>query len=349
MKTEHITGLFFTLAAGYLFYIIMLPFLVPVFWGIVFVILFYPYYLRLLKYFRNEARASFLACFTIALFFIVPMAIVGTALADEVLRLYQWAENYIKEISTRAHGSPVFIFPHMQKFLNRYMDVSALDIQNFAAGIIKDASEYLSASLRGAVRSFAEFVLNLVLAFFTMYFLFKDGQSLLDALKSLIPVSDGDKEKILARNRTVITATFTGGVSVGAAQGVLGGLGFWSLGLSSPILWGFMMFIMSFLPSIGTALIWAPAAVYLFLSGHYIKGIILLVWGLFIVGLADNILRPMIVSGKTNQHPLLLFFSIIGAVNAFGLVGIIAGPIILAVAQSVVEIYQGSLKRPADG
>jgi len=104
------------------------------------------------------------------------------------------------------------------------------------------------------------------------------------------------------------------------------------------------MFLFSFLPSFGTAIVWVPASIYLLIIGSYAKGIVLLLWGAFIIGLIDNFLRPIIVSGQTNLHPLLLFFSILGAVNAFGLIGIIAGPLILSISQAMIELYHEYIK-----
>lgn len=344
LKTEYIIELLITFIIGYLTYLVFLPFLIPIFWGVVLVILFYPYYLRVLRKVNNRTAASLIACFTVALFLIVPMAVAATAMVNEMIVLYQWAENYLMEIQSQAHGSPVYIFPYLQKYLGRYVDLKAVDISNIAAIVIKEGSSYLTQGLKGAIKNFAEFFFNLILAFFTMYFLFKDGEGVLDVIKDILPISDEDKEKVFSKNRVVISATFYGGVFVGAVQGLLGGIAFWFLGLSAPMLWGFMMFILSFLPGFGTALVWFPASIYLLVVGSYWKAAILFLWGAFVVGLVDNFIRPAIVSGKTNQHPLLIFFSILGAINVFGLIGIVAGPIIVCVAQAALDIYRETIK-----
>ncbi|HLC18733.1 MAG TPA: AI-2E family transporter [Thermodesulfobacteriota bacterium] len=345
MKTESIIAILLSLIVMYLTYVIMLPFLVPIFWAAAFVILFHPYYRWLLRRLHNRSIASLVACFSIALFLMVPMAIIGTLLAEEVVGLYHWAETYLQELSTRADTSPLLIFPYIQEYLERYVDVTAVDIQNMIANSIKQASGYLMEGVKGAIKNFAEFFFNLFLAFFSMFFIFKEGDRILEVVKDILPLSEGDKEDIFSKNRLVISATFSGGVLVGAVQGLLGGIAFWFLGLPNPILWGFVMFMLSFLPGIGTTLVWIPAAIYLLVIGSYTKLVILLLWGTLVVGLADNILRPIIVSGKTRQHPLLLFFSILGAVHAFGLIGIIAGPIILSLAEATLEIYRRAIKK----
>ncbi len=343
MKTQYIIELLLALLAGYLVYLIMLPFFVPVFWAAIFVILFYPYHSWLLRMVRNRTLASLLACATIALFLIVPMALIGTALVHEILSLYELAEGYFSNIPMNAE-SPALITPYIQKYLGRYIDIPAIDIQKHMLNAIQRGSLYLTSGLTGAIKNFSGFLFNTLLAFFTMYFLFKDADGIMAIVRDVIPLTEEDKDEVLAKNRVVITATFNGGVLVGTLQGFLGGAAFWALALPSPILWGFIMFILSFLPVVGTSLIIVPAAVYLLITGSYIKAFLMILWGLFIVGLADNFLRPVIVSGKTQQHPLLLFFSILGAVNAFGFIGIIAGPIILSIAQGILDIYRSALK-----
>ncbi|GMR04287.1 MAG: AI-2E family transporter [Thermodesulfobacteriota bacterium] len=344
MKTENITALLFTALIGYLTYLILAPFFVPIFWAVVFVIIFYPYYIWLLKVLKGKNIASLVACITIALFFVVPMAIIAATMADEVLVLYQRADVYISNMSTHGHGTVASASSYIQGLLGRYVDISTADLQNIAVKAVKEASGYMVEGAKGAIKNFAQFFFNLFLAFFTMFFLFVESDRLVGVLKDIIPLAEEDKEQVLAKNRVVITATITGGVLVGAVQGALGGGAFWVLGISSPILWGFVMFVMSFLPGIGTSLVIVPAVIYLFIIGSAGKAVLLLIWGAVVIGLADNILRPLIVSGKTKQHPMLLFLSVIGAVHAFGLIGIIAGPVIISVAQGGLDIYRSAAK-----
>lgn len=345
MKSEYIIAALVSILIGYLTYLVMLPFLDPIFRAIVLVIVFYPYYRWILNHVtRRKPLASLIACFTIALFILVPLALFGSLLANELIILYQWADNYLRSLSTRAHNTPIFIFSYLEKVMGRYFDVSSVDIRNILANNIKDIGAFASESVKGFIKNLAEFIFDLVLSFFAMYFLFIDGQGLLDVVKKLLPLTAANKEKLVQKTRDVISSAFYGGLLVGAVQGLLGGLSFWFLGLSAPLLWGAAMFILSFLPAIGTAFVWLPAVVYLFVIGSTAKGVILFVWSAFVVSLIDNFLRPLIVSGQTNIHPLLLFFSILGAVNVFGLIGIIAGPLIICIGQSIVEIYQDTLK-----
>lgn len=345
MKFENLITILLSILIGYLLYLVMAPFFTPIFWAVVFVILFYPYYKWLLrKVSGKKGIASFLACLTIALFLITPLVIFGVILGNEFLNLYQWAENYMAGIQTRAHDSPLFIYPLLEKYLGGYIDVSKIDLHSIFANTVREVAGFLGDSLKGFVKNFAEFMIDLALSFITMFFLFRDGEGLLGLIKDLIPISEKDKQRIMKENRDVIQATMYGGVLVGLVQGALGGIAFWFLGLPAPVLWGFIMFLFSFLPSVGSAIIWGPAAVYLLVTGNYTGGVILILWGVLVIGLVDNLLRPFIVSGKTHLHPMLLFFSILGAVNVFGFIGIIAGPLILSVGQTMVNIYHSYLK-----
>jgi len=338
-QTIILTGLF--LLAGYLLYTVFAPFFIPLFWAAVFAIVLYPYYIWILGRTRlSRNLSSLIACATIGVFIVVPMVLLGSQIAKEVFGIYQWAQDYVMAVSTQAHGSPVFLPPYVAAFIRRYVDVSNSELNKMFASSIQEAASWMVGGMTGFIKSFAQMVFNAALAFFAMFYIFRDGWRLLAVGMRIVPLSAHDKERFLERIGRVIQATVAGGLFVGVIQGVLGGLAFWMAGLSAPILWGFAMFLLSFLPGIGTAMIWVPGSIYLFMIGDYFAGTALLLWGTFVVGLVDNFLRPMIISDAANLHPLLVFFSIIGAVDAFGLIGVIAGPLILSIAGAAVEIYE---------
>lgn len=345
MKTDHIIALALSLAVGYIIYLIMSPFFIPAFWGICLVILFYPLYRKVFRRLKNRTASSLAICVLVAVFIIMPSAYAGSVIAGELVSLYQWAETYLKTAETRVHSSPLFLMTFLERYLGRYIDLPASDLQGLIGNVLREGSSYVSAGITGAIKTFTEFLFNFILSFFVMFFLFRDGERLLAAIKDCLPVTDEDRDKLINRTRTVLTATFYGGVLIGAILGALGGAAFWALGVPAPILWGFAMLIASFLPGVGTALIWAPAVIYLFVTGSATKAAILLVWCILMVILVDNFLRQAIVSGKTNLHPLLLFFSVLGAVRVFGVIGIVAGPVVLGVTITGIEIYRHSAGR----
>ena len=137
----------------------------------------------------------------------------------------------------------------------------------------------------------------------------------------------------------MINATIYGGVVVALVQGGLGAVGFLIVGLPAPVFWGTVMAFLSFVPIVGTSLVWLPAAVILFAQGVYLKSLILLAWGALVVSLSDNLLRPILIGGRTQVHTLLLFFGILGGLRFFGFLGLIAGPLVITICLAMIEIY----------
>ncbi len=345
MKTKYIITLLMALVLAYLFYRIMKPFFIPIFWAVVLSVLLYPYYAWILKRItKNKTIASAIACATIILFIIIPMAALGTLVAEEVLQVYRWAEGSLNHDGGTANLAQktraLEYLESLKAFLGRYVDIGSIDAFSILADALKEGLSFTASGLGGLIKGFGSVMLNIFLAFFSMFYLFKDGERLLLLMEDLLPISAGLKQEITGKTRQVIFVTIVGGVLIGALQAMLGSVAFWFLGLHSPILWGFVMFLLSFLPGIGTAIVWGPAALYLVITGSYVQGISLFIWGAVLIGLADNVLRPMALSSRTSIHPLLLFFSILGGVGAFGIIGIIAGPLIVSVVLSGIEVYR---------
>lgn len=326
----------------YLLYEVFASFFIPLCWAAVLAIVFYPYYIWLIgRTGLSRSLSAFIACVTIGIFVVVPMVLLGSAIITEVLGIYHWAQEYINVISSQAiDKTPVMLAPSITSVIKRYIGLSSAQINNIFAASIKEASLWLLGGMTDMIKSFVQLVFNAAVTFIAMFYIFKDGWRLLASAMRTVPLSGHDREKLVERAGNVIQATVKGGLLVGAAQGLLGALAFWAVGFNSPILWGFVMFLLSFLPWIGTAMVWLPAAVYLLLTGDYFNGFGLMLWGFFVVGLIDNFLRPLLISEAVDLHPFLVFFSIIGAVNAFGIIGIIAGPLLLSIAAAAIEIYQ---------
>ena len=137
----------------------------------------------------------------------------------------------------------------------------------------------------------------------------------------------------------MVRATIYGGLLIALVQGLIGGIAFWILGIHSPVLWGTAMAFFSFIPVGGTALIWAPASIILFIKGEVVRGVILIIIGVFGIAMVDNLLRPYFISSRTKIHPLLLFFAVLGGIQAFGLVGLVVGPLVATLCLTLIEIY----------
>ncbi len=183
---------------------------------------------------------------------------------------------------------------------------------------------------------------------FALFFLFRDREDAVRALRSLIPLNGHQTEMLLRRLTDVLTATLQGRVIIAVLQGSLGGLMFWLLGVPEVFIWTVIMILLAMIPFVGTLPVWMPAAVYLGLSDHWIKALILFCWGVFVIGTADNLLYPALVGSKLQLHTAPLFFAVLGGLALFGASGIVLGPLILAGFLALVRIWKDQDRAQAD-
>jgi predicted PurR-regulated permease PerM len=183
-------------------------------------------------------------------------------------------------------------------------------------------------------------MLEIVVVFFTLFFLFRDGGWIQRRIAVVLPLTHKQSTRLVSRISETIVASVYGGIAVGLAQGLLTGVAFWALGLSSPVLWSLVAALASLIPVVGTGLVWAPAAAVLALGGHWIKALILLGWGVAVIAQIDAVVRPYIVSGRAKMHNLLIFFALLGGVKAFGFMGIFIGPVIVSVTIVLLDMLR---------
>jgi len=215
-------------------------------------------------------------------------------------------------------------------------------LQSMAGEVGKRASEFAAGSVWVLVQ--------VVLTFFVLFYLFRDRRKALGTVRSLVPLSEKETNKVFTRVADTIHATVFGTLAVAAVQGALGGLMFWWLGLPAPILWGAVMGLLAIVPVLGAFVVWLPAAIFLASSGQWGKAVILLLWGTVVVGLIDNLLYPILVGKRLRLHTVPVFFAIVGGLAVFGAAGIILGPVILALTDAILEIWRRrtAAGRPAE-
>jgi predicted PurR-regulated permease PerM len=273
---------------------------------------------------------------------VLPFTLLITSLASDVVNLYHQVEEMIKTGQLQAYFEKVKEVPILKWILARlgqHIDLSIMDPVPLILKNLKQISTFIFNQTTVLLKGFSTFIAGFFFTLLSLYYLFKDGSSLFEGLKEIAPLPAKEKDLLIQRFKDMIYATIYGGILIAIIQGILGGLSFWALGLPSPIFWGTAMALLSFIPIGGTALIWAPAVIILLIGGAVLKGILLLGIGVFVIGLVDNLLRPSFISTRTNIHPLLLFFAVLGGVQAFGLIGLIAGPLIATFFLTLVEIY----------
>ena len=210
-------------------------------------------------------------------------------------------------------------------------------------GWVREAVENSATWLVGRAGLIAgnvlRFLFHLFVTLFATFYLLRDGPMFLGRLRDVLPISEGRREGLLYIAYNVLYASVMSNFVVAATQGILGGVMFWILGIERPLLWGVVMAFLSLLPILGAWIVWVPAALSLVYGGSYIKAIVLLAVGAGIIGTVDNFLRPMLISGRVRLNGLLVFISILGGIAAFGVIGIVLGPVLVAVGEAVLEFF----------
>jgi predicted PurR-regulated permease PerM len=307
------------------------PFYGAVFWGSVLALMFQPLYGWFLARMRRRQNLAALATLgVIVLLVILPLALVGVSLVQEVTGLY--AKVKAGEINFgRYFERIVSVLPSwITTLLDRYglVDLPALQAK-LIAGLTK-RSEALAGRAVDIGSEAIDLIVGFFIAMYLLFFLLRDGVGVARDIRAAIPLEPGPKERLLERFTTVIRATVKGNILVAAAQGALGGLAFWVLGVNAPMLWGVVMAFLSLLPAVGAALIWAPVAIYLLAVGQVWQGLGLIAFGVVVIGLIDNVLRPILVGKDTAMPDYVVLIATIGGLSLFGLNGFVIGPVLVA-------------------
>lgn len=329
--------LFILALLAYLTYQIFQPFLTSIAWAIVFCIIFYPVYVFGLRYIRLKALASLMTLILIIIVIIGPVSYIGFAIINEITDLMHRPEASMETVKKVIEGKKIAgILDRITPYFG-FEGISAEkiiidNIRKFGGSIV----DKMSSGFANVLGVAADFVFMA----FAIFFFFKDGPDFLDKIRDFLPFSEKHKDRLTSQVKDMIVSTIYGGVIVAIAQGILGGLAFYLLGIRSPVLWGGAMALTSFIPMFGTSIIWLPASLILFLEGAYLKGIALVLIGIFVISMVDNILKPLIIGGRTKMPTIVIFFSVLGGLKVFGLLGLVMGPLVFALFISVFEIFK---------
>ena len=344
-------GLLLATAVGlYLCWLMLKPFKEVVLWAVVLVIVFFPIHRRIQARVVSPGWSALLSCLLVIFVILVPLTLLTFAVVNELSDFAQMIQAKPDGSGGAAGAAAGLLDPNSPylgpavRWLGQYVDVSKLGSQQFLAERLKGVSGAIASRTLGFVGGAVGFVVEVFFVIFTMYYLFRDGERMRAAAYDLMPLSGPQAREILDRTGEVIGASVYGVLVIAVVQGVLGGLAFWVLGLPSPLLWGVVMIFLSMIPMLGAFIVWVPAAIYLALTGHWAKAVILAVWGALVIGSIDNFLRPKLVGERTRLHELLVFFSVLGGLQVFGVLGIVLGPVIVAITIALLDVL-----RQADG
>jgi predicted PurR-regulated permease PerM len=312
-------------------------FILTILLAAIFTGLSHPVYRWLLRRVRtHEAVAAIATILLLLTLVIAPLLAVLGAGASEALRVTETIRPRLQqlvdqpgEFDRRLRAFPGYrrIEPYREQVLAK------------AGELVGSASAFLFAALSATTRATAVFFFHFFVLIYTMFFFLTGGPGLLRSVLAYLPLTEADKQRMLEKFVSVARATLKGTVLVGVAQGVLGGLAFWAVGIDGAIFWGTVMTVLSIIPGIGSALIWVPAAIILLTTGEVWRGIALTMFCGLVVGSVDNVLRPRLVGQDTKMHELLIFFSTLGGLLLFGAMGFILGPILAALFVTAWEMF----------
>ncbi|MFN7933172.1 MAG: AI-2E family transporter [Bryobacteraceae bacterium] len=326
-----------TLLGAYLCFTIVQPFLMPALAAVALAILFHPVHAKLRQRGFGPNLAAATGVIAILLLILIPTIFLTASLARDLKHLY----SLLSEKSNADGGWETWITHLLDRPLATVgidVDDPTFSLKTMLLGWADSASATLMKVLKGLAGNLAEVLFQTFVALFTLYYLLRDGHGIREHIKDLLPLEASTVDRLFFEVQNTVVANMYGVVAVAAVQGGLTGLAFLLLGLPSPMLWGIIAGLCSLIPLIGPPIVWVPAAIYLAASAQYGKAAILAGLGLGVIGLADNFIRPYVVSGQVSLHPLLIFFALLGGAQSFGIMGIFIGPAALSVTAALFEL-----------
>ena len=337
---------FFTVSilfALYGVYRLVQPFLIPIFLSVVLVVVAGPVYDFILGRLgpKRRALASALTCLLLILVLAVPFFLFVGLITSQAFHLY----NTVSELLTSQQLQDTFregmgrLAPQYHK-LQAALGISQDEVLKHVGEAVRQVSGFLYSNLTALLTGMTNLFIGFALVVFVTFYLLMDGEAMMEKALSLSPLPREMNLQIKGDMLRSLRATLKGSVVLALINGTAGGLGFWIFGVPNALFWGTVMVFASVVPLVGTALVWVPGCIYLVVVGHSGQALGTALWCLVSSLTCDNVLRPRLIGGQTNLHPLLTFFSILGGLSLFGMVGLILGPLILAILLSLLEVYQ---------
>ena len=333
------TFLVLLIAVSIAFAAILLPFFAAILWAVIVAILFEPVYRRLLGHMpKRRNGAALLTLLLIVGMVILPAAILGVALMNEASAVYQRIQS--------GEIDPVGIWTGFQSGMPDWL---GLWLDRLGVGDIAAAKTTFGGTAAAGIRAILEQALSIVQSLFGLliklmvmlylaFFLIRDGEGLQQRIRAAVPLRGEDLQLLIDRFIVVVRATIKGSIVVAILQGLIGGIILWALGIEAALLWGVLMGAASLLPAVGTGLVWVPMALYLLVTGSIWQGLVLVFCGLFVIGMVDNVLRPILVGRETRIPDYVVLIVTLGGLQLFGFHGIVIGPVVAAMFIAVWDI-----------
>lgn len=319
---------------------ILLPFYGAVFWAVILGILFAPMQRKLQAKYGWQRNLTSLCTLSICLVIaILPVIIVSVLLVQEGATVYKNIESGELDIAAYLAQFKHSLPPYFQHLLDRF---GMGELNGLREKIVKSAmqgSQVLASQAFSFGQGTFEFVVSFFIMLYLLFFFLRDGAELARKVRTAVPLEEGHKRRLQLKFNRVVRATVKGNLVVAVTQGALGGAIFWFLDIPSALLWAVLMGFLSLLPAVGAGIVWAPVAVYFLLSGMIWQGVVLGLFGVFVIGLVDNVLRPILVGKDTKMPDYLILISTLGGLAVFGLNGFVIGPLIAALFMSSWALF----------
>jgi predicted PurR-regulated permease PerM len=313
-------------------------FLLPVFWAAVLAILFRPTFLWWKKTVRGyDAPAAALTLITVIIVVLIPTGLLVAALAQQAVNLYQRIATGDLDVQAAIEWVRQQL-PTVTGFLEEY-GIDAEQVRESVETVIITVSQWIGSQALAVGQNTLLFALYFGVMLYFLFFFVKDGDRIVNGIIRALPLGDERERRLFFKFAQAARATVKGTLVVATVQGGLGGLMFWIVGIEAAVFWAVVMGILSLLPAVGASLVWIPAAVFLFATGALGSGIFVVLFGAIVVGLVDNVLRPILVGRETKMPDYLVLLATLGGLAMFGISGFVIGPIIAALFLVVWEIF----------
>ncbi|MFZ2192994.1 MAG: AI-2E family transporter [Candidatus Moraniibacteriota bacterium] len=348
MKTSLNSGFLLVLIvlAGVGSYFVFKPFLVALFLAFVISQLFKKWYEKINHKFGNRpSLASFSLCIILFFILVIPFLLTTSLVVKEANDLFQGIQKTNWQVRLES-------LSESQILRTVGIDLSAFDLQNIGstdnsqqlADSFKNVSNFIFSVIKKTYQGVSHFIFITFVVFFSLYYLFKDGDVIIKKIMNLSPLKNAEESQLLKNFVSVSKATLKGSLVIAIVQGALMTIIFLATGVPSPVIWGVLTVIVSLIPLLGAGLVWLPVSIVMFLMGNVWQGMVIIIFGALVVSMIDNFLRPVLVGKETSLHPILVFLSTIGGIALFGLIGVLLGPVIIVLFISLLDIYQIEFK-----
>jgi predicted PurR-regulated permease PerM len=331
--------------ALYICWLMVQPFVNVILWATVLAVVFFPLHRRIRLRVASPSGAAILSTLLVVVLILLPATFITIAVVRELAGA---ADNLQAGVQRLSSGTEIPVVGWILDRARTYVDIDPVAAQNFIAERLQSWGGALAASTLLVVGGAVGAIVQMVLVVFTLFYLFRDGDRIRAAVYAILPLERIQMHDIAVRTKEVIAATIYGVLVIAAIQGTLGTIIFSILGLPSPLLWGVVMFFLSMIPMAGAFLVWVPAAIYLALTGAYIKAGILVAWGAVVISSIDNFLSPRLVGRRARLHELLIFFAVLGGLEVFGVLGLVLGPVIVAITLALIEMMRQAHRPPSE-